>query len=339
MLAGLAVFSLILFLFLPEEPPREVAKFRGATMGTTYEVILAGETAGDARAGELKERVDRELEAVNAEMSTYIPDSQISRFNRAGVAEVTEIGPGFREVWGRSVEISEAMDGAFDPAVGPLIDLWGFGAGEAAAEEPSAAMIRELRERAGMEQLVLTEEGLAKRTAGVEINLSAIAKGYAVDRVQSLLMQEGYVNIYVEIGGEVACLGVNPNGVPWRIGIQLPDPDSPEELMRAVSLHNRAIATSGDYRNFRETKGGRRHHIIDPRTGRPAEHALASVSVLATDCMTADAVATGLYVMGMEEGMDWVEAREGIEALFIDRGAEGFTIRMTEGFSAALIDL
>ena len=340
-LGGLALLGVALALFYPEglTRPGPHQSFGGATMGTTYHVQIAGVALDDTQVQTLKAEVDAELLAVNQAMSTYMPESEISMFNRGGGSETFEVSPRFREVLARSFEINQLTDGRFDPTLGPLIDLWGFGAKKGSDEPISQAEIDGVMDRVGMAFLTLTDAGLQKHKPGMEINLSAIAKGYAVDRVAALLMAKGFENVYVEIGGELVCAGVNAQGIPWRIGIQVPAMDAEEHAMKVISLADHGLATSGDYRNYVEDKNGLRHHILDPRTGRPARHTLASVSVLASDCMSADAVSTALFVMGTEEGMAWVEKQQGIDALFIDREGEGYRITATPGFEAVLIAL
>ncbi len=312
--------------------------WQGRTMGTTYEIKLAGMRLNGDELLRIQKRVRDELVAVNAAMSTYIPDSEISRFNRQPAGMPLAISERFQDVIERSFEVFGSTDGVFDPTLGVLIDLWGFGAGSApGAPVPTEEEIADSLDNMGFDHIRLTPEGLIKEMEGLEINLSAIAKGYGADRVADLLAEEGFRNIYVEIGGDLVCRGVNPNGIPWRIGIEVPEPGAERTAMRVLSLHNRTLATSGDYRNFQEQKGQRRHHILDPRTGRSVDHRLASVSVLAADCMTADALATALYVMGSEEGMAWLENHPDVDALFIDRGADGFTLTATTGFEEALI--
>lgn len=312
--------------------------WRGETMGTTYQVQLVDAALTPQKLEALQERVAAELEAVNLAMSTYLPDSEISRFNRLPAGEGLALSERFREVLAAAVEVHGDTGGAFDPTLGPLVDLWGFGAGEAAGEgrlTPEA--IAAALSRVGMGHIAM-EEGVARKAIeGVALDLSAIAKGYGVDRVVEVLREEGVENLYVEIGGEVACRGVNDRGTPWRIGIQVPVAGSEEAAYRRVSLKDRALATSGDYRNFLEAGGERRHHLLDPRSGAPTTHALASVSVLAEDCMTADAVATALYVMGTAEGLDWLAERDDLDALFIDRTENGFRISTTSGFEQALL--
>ncbi len=309
-----------------------LAEWSGTTMGTTYTVKIVPPPSSAPDLDDLRARVEAELLAVNQAMSTYLADSEICRFNRWERPEPFPVGEGFDRVLRRARELHAATGGAFEPTLGPLIDLWGFGAAAPPLHEPDAAVLRPLLARIGMDKLRPVDGGWRKDDPLLNLNLSAIAKGYGVDRVSELLHGAGYSNTYVEIGGEVVCRGVNASGVPWRIGIQVPDASRPEGVMRIVPLDNRALATSGDYQNYREIDGRVAHHILDPRNGRPARHDLTSVSVLADDCMTADALATALFVMGADEGMAWVRAHEGVEALFIRRGPGGFRVEASPGF-------
>jgi thiamine biosynthesis lipoprotein len=314
--------------------------WRGYTMGTTYEIKLAGVQLDKEELERVKQRVEAELQAVNDAMSTYFPDSEISRFNRLPAGGVQPIEFRFREVMQRSIKIFESTEGTFDPTMGVLIDLWGFGAGSGEANQmPVESEIEEGLAKMGFEKIQLTDEGLSKELDGLEINLSAIAKGYGVDRIVKLLQAEGYQNIYMEIGGDLVCKGVNAQNIPWRIGIQVPSEMVGEGALKVMELRDGAVASSGDYRNFRFDGRERQHHILDPRTGHPTRHSLASVSVLAGDCMTADAVATALYVMGTEDGMRWVEQQADIEALFIDRDGDGFSASSTPGFAETVLHL
>jgi thiamine biosynthesis lipoprotein len=214
------VVMLILVSLRQAQERLPVVNWHGPTMGTTYEVKLAGVTVSDEELDRLTRVVDRELVAVNAAMSTYIADSEISIFNRmTEVEEPQDISERFIEVMRRSKELHDQTGGAFNPALGPLIDLWGFGAGSNGGAAPTLKDVKERLEIIRFDNVVVEDGRLRKRDPRVEINLSAIAKGYAVDRVHRLLQEEGFENIYVEIGGEVVCSGVNPSGEAWRIGI------------------------------------------------------------------------------------------------------------------------
>lgn len=338
LLIGLALAGALMSGYFPWQGAElPVVSFRGRTMGTTYHVQIAGADVDAWSVERLQAAVDAELLAVNEAMSTYMPESEISQFNRLEAGVWMPIGDRFREVFGRSAQLNRLTEGAFDPTLGPLIDLWGFGAKPIGTDFPTPDQIDQALSETGFQHLELTEKGLRKHREGVEVNVSAIAKGYGVDRVAEFLESEGFENLYVEIGGELVCTGVNGGGVPWRIGIQIPSPGAGESALQVVGLDNAALATSGDYRNYSVSDEGFRHHILDPRTGRPATHTLASVSVITDDCMNADAIATALFVMGTGDGYEWVKAQEGVEALFIDREGEGYSITATEGFEETLI--
>ena len=329
----LAVVGILLTRKDMAPPARPSVRIEGGTMGTYYLVTLAGVELSSVEEARIREIIEQELRAVNAAMSTYIPDSEISRFNRWDSDEPFPISDRFREVMRASFDLYESMDRVMDPTVGPLVNLWGFGEAGEKEEEPEAEALAAARDVVGLHKLELTGAGLRRLVPGVQLNLSAIAKGYGVDRLLSLLTAEGFVDVYVEIGGDLAVRGRNPQGRPWRIGIQVPEPDSWDDVELILGLDYGAIATSGDYRNFRDQAEGRIHHILDPRTGRPARSSLASVSVYAADCMTADGIATGLFVLGTEAGLAWVEGRPGVEALFIERLPNGrFRHHQSSGF-------
>lgn len=313
----------------------------GETMGTTYSIRLADVSLDQRQLEELRNKVPLALEEVVRQMSHYRTDSEISRVNAARANEPLGISPDFAQVLAFALKVHQASGGAFDPTLGALINAWGFGPAGRDTSLPTESEIDKLRERCGAHFLKFVDATTVVKTVeGVELNLSAIAKGYGVDKVAQTLREAGISNGFVEIGGEVAAWGHNARGEPWRIGIELPVPGIlPGEVVDSVVLlSNAAIATSGDYRNFRETAEGRRlGHILDPRTGYPVEHNVASVSVIARDCMTADALATAAFVLGEEDGVRFIETWPDVEAVFIVRTQTGeFYHRMTTGFSRYL---
>ena len=259
-------------------------------------------------------------------MSTYKPESEVSRFNASGMSEFA-VSEDLARVLASARNVAELSDGALDVTVGPLVDAWGFGpSGRLTA--PDEAELETLRESVGWRNLILDEEHgtLRKIIGNLRIDLSAIAKGFAVDKVLEGVVQLGYADVMVEIGGEVRTAGLNEMARPWRIGIERPDENGRVAAL-AVEFSDLALATSGDYRNFREIDGHRISHTIDPRTGRPVDHTLASVSVLCSTCIEADAWATALNVLGPDEGVTLAEL-QGLDALFIVRTKSGFeTIR------------
>jgi thiamine biosynthesis lipoprotein len=242
-----------------------------------------------------------------------------------------------------ALELSQLSHGAFDPTLGPVIDLWGFGSAEPPDGEPAPEEVAKALARTGAD-LVEVVDGLhlAKKRPDVELNLSAVVEGFALDGLSLLLADHGLTNTYAEIGGEIVVRGVNPQGTPWRIGVDLPEPGSypGEHIVRVVTPGDKAIATSGDYRNYRvDTAGRRRSHLINPATGFPIDHRLASVSVIASSCMAADGIATTLMIMGDEAGMAWIATQPHAEALFIIRNDAGeFDVRQSTGFDAYLAE-
>ena len=305
---------------------------RGETMGTTYSVRVADRSAISAE--RLQALLDVRLRQINASMSTWDPHSEITRINAAPIDTPLQLSADLRTVLGAALVLSRATDGAFDPTVGPLVNLWGFGPNHATAD-PLPGAVAEVKRRIGYRHAELEGDVLTKTRQGLQLDLSAIAKGFAVDALAQVLEANRITDYVVEIGGDLVVRGHNAQGQPWAIGIERPDEDAPpgDALQAVVRLTSGALATSGTYRHFRHTKAGLRHHIIDPRTGYPTNPTLAEVSVYAPNCMTADGIATALMVLGVREGLAWVEARPGIEALFVEEGADGKLQRhMSSGF-------
>jgi thiamine biosynthesis lipoprotein len=305
-------------------------------MGTEWTVTLGGRGRSRRDLEAARAAIEERLQTVSRLMSTWDADSELSRFNRHASAEPFPLSARTLEVLRLARETSERSEGAFDVTVGPLVKAWGFGAGaRAPGLEPDAAELASLRERVGFQLLELDlEAGTArKRHPDVECDLSAIAKGFAVDEVAAALEGLGWTDLLVEVGGEVRARGQRPGGGAWRVGIERPDVEG-RMAQLVVPLSDLAMATSGDYRSFYEEGGKRVTHIIDPRSGRPVEHSLASVSVVHRDAALADAWATALTVLGPDAGFARAEA-EGIAAAFLLRtGADSFEMRSTPSFPA-----
>lgn len=312
----------------------------GETMGTIYNIRVAGARMSLKELEALQAAVAARLVDVNSRMSHYQPDSELSRFNRSDSTEPFAISEPFARVLRFAIDLHHKSGGVFDPALGSLIDLWGFGPAGRVTKAPSQEEVDRVLPSVGCKHLAMAgETSIRKDVPGLQLNLSAVAKGYGVDEAARVLAQHGIRNYFVEIGGEVVAEGLNAKGSPWRVGVEVPDPEAfPGEAIEAVfELSHAAVATSGDYRNFFVDDDGRRFsHILDPRTGRPITHHLASVSVVADDCMTADGLATTLYVMGEREGAAWLaRAYPGVEALFIVRNQDGsFAGMATPGLEA-----
>jgi len=296
----------------------------GETMGTTWAVTLNPPDLSRSERARIRKRIEAELDAVNGAMSTWDPDSELSRLNEHASSEPFSLSKPTLDVLAAARGISERTGGAFDVTVGPLVAAWGFGAGaRVPGAAPEADELATIRERVGFERLELdlAAGSVRKRHPGLRVDLSAIAKGYGVDRVAEALATEGFAGFLVEVGGELRAEGQRPGGGAWRLAIERPEPDG-RAVHAVVELSGVALATSGDYRSFYEAGGERLTHIVDPRLGRPVRHGLASVSVLHERAALADAWATALMVLGPEEGLR-VAAAEGLAVYLIVRTEGG----------------
>ncbi|MGS2723336.1 FAD:protein FMN transferase [Porticoccus sp. GXU_MW_L64] len=294
-------------------------------MGTVYNVtVIAPSVPSD-----LPQQIEDVLDRVNDLMSTYKSDSQLSQFNQLPVGKTMVLAPELMEVLAISKGIYRDSEGAFEPTVGPLVDLWGFGPEFTGDNVPGAADIERQQQRIGFDKLIL--EGLkAHKTADIRIDLSAVAKGYGVDLVSELLASYGLTNYLVEVGGEMRLSGVKDNGTSWRIGIEKPT-TGPRAIRIGVDVTDAAVATSGDYRNYFERNGVRYSHTIDPQTGYPVTHKLASVTVIADNCARADALATAFMVMGEDRALALAEQLQLPVYLLVKQG-QGFEARYSRYF-------
>jgi thiamine biosynthesis lipoprotein len=308
-------------------------------MGTTYSVkiVSVDERTGSAELlKEVRTLIEERLDEVNRKMSTYREDSEISRLNRHAAESPFEVSPETLEVLRIAQQVSEETTGAFDITAAPLIDIWGFGPEGRVPRPPDAAELEKIRARIGYRQLEILPDGSAVRKArpDVRCDVSAVAKGYAVDRVAEALEARGLENYMVEVGGEVRTRGVNARGVAWRIGIEEPDPSSRSRL-QIVPISGVSIATSGDYRNYHEVDGRRVTHIMDPRACRPIQHGLASITVIHERCALADAYATAIMVLGPDEGYRFATEKD-LPASFMIRDSDGFSRKATPAFKRHL---
>lgn len=329
-----AVLGLVTASCGPIDPtPAELRTFQGATMGTTYEVTVVESPVAPDAGEHLGRLIDDQLSGIDSAMSTYDPESELSRFNRSLSTEWFQVSGDTFSVFQQAREISEMSGGAFDVTVGPLVEAWGFGPSGQVDAIPSDVDIERLLVGVGYQRIELDEtiSAIRKTSPAVSTDLSAIAKGYAVDRVADLLDHEGYESYLIEIGGEVRARGRHPDGRPWRVGIEQPG-DGPTVVRQVVTLTDAALATSGDYRNYLQRNGARFSHTIDPRTGRPVTHGLASVSVIDPLCVRADAVATALEVLGPEDGYALAVERDWAVLLIIRQEDGDFQEQMSPAF-------
>ncbi len=319
----------------PPDPGAAVVELAGPTMGTTWAVRVV---TADAWPRAERDRVAGEIQAVlddvESKMSHYDPSSELSRFNRGRTTRPFPVSAETFEVFRQARRLAELTAGALDVTVAPLVNAWGFGPVEPDRFPPDADRLSRALEHVGYAGIELDEAAstLRKADPAIEVDLSAVAKGYGVDLVAAALRGEGLERYLVEVGGEIVAAGANHLDRPWRIGIE--SPAAGGGIQRVVPLRDRAMATSGDYRNRREVEGGWVSHTIDPRTGRPVEHRLASVSVVADRCVVADGLATALEVLGPDDGYALAVEREWA-ALFLVRGDDGaITEHATPAFSA-----
>lgn len=316
-------------------------RLSGRTMGTNYHIELAmGVDRGALSRNQVKVSIELELEAIERAMSSYREDSEVTRFNHHQSDVPFSVSPETAEVFNIARIVGEMTEGALDITVGALVNVWGFGPTVTPAAVPDPETLQQLENSVGHETIEVDLESstLRKMQPHVVCDLSAVAKGYGVDRIAHLLNGYGIENYMVEVGGEVRTLGLNAQGLPWRIAIERPS-DGPAEIETVVPLSGLSIATSGDYRNYHEYEGQRFSHIIDPRTGSPISHRLASVSVIHRECAFADAFATALLVMGPEEGMNLAEKLR-LPALFIIRNQDStYQTRPSKDFTTYLREM
>lgn len=306
----------------------------GETMGTYWTVRLAEIPASQSIAG-LRGQINRLLDSVNDEMSTYRKDSVINRFNQADQDGVIELPDGFSQVLAEALYWAEQSNGAFDPTAGPLVNLWGFGPDGAIEQPPSQADIDAVRQQVGWQKLDFDPEVQTLRQPGqVDLDLSAIAKGWGVDQVSEHLVRAGVEGFLVDIGGELRASGTRADGTAWRVGIERPALDR-REAVNIIEIKDLAIATSGNYRNFFEADGRQYSHLIDPRSGRPITHNTVSVTVVHNTATSADALATALSVMHVDDA--YVFARDrGLAVFWLLAGEQEFSERMTPAFRRLL---
>ncbi|MCF7825464.1 MAG: FAD:protein FMN transferase [Candidatus Marinimicrobia bacterium] len=315
--------------------------FNGTTMGTTYHVTIARQAIDSGERSAIATSVDSALLDFNRILSTYEEQSEISRFNRNESTHPIHASEELLKVVRAGQYFCETSGGAFDITVMPIVNFYGFGFEPGENRFPTIDEIDSWLRLTGCDKLTVGDSVLIKADPKISIDLSAIAKGDGADHIANFLTQRGHKNIFVEIGGEIVTRGLNKNGKPWRIGIDRPTLGGAPgaDLQHIIQLTNKAIASSGDYRNYREVEGKRISHTMDPRTGSPIAHNLASVSVIANTCLLADGMATTVMVLGLEEGLQWLEDVADAEGLLITRESDGtFKEYMTSGFQEYIFD-
>lgn len=288
-----------MFSFTPE-----LVSFSGPTMGTTYTVKFYTNEDMDS-AWQYKDDVDAVLVRINELMSTYDPESELSRFNKSAINTDMQVSSDLAYVIDQAIMISKMSNGEYDVTVGPLVNLWGFGPSKKTDTLPSNEEIANAKQNIGFAAIDLKGQTLAK-TKDIYIDLSSIAKGYGVDKVAKKLEQLGIESYLVEVGGEILSKGLKPDGDSWRVAIESPN-GGHSVVQKVVDLTDVAIATSGDYRNYFERNGVRYSHTINPKTGKPITHRLVSVTVIEKNTTIADGFATAITVLGPEKGLKFAQ--------------------------------
>lgn len=314
--------------------PPVLHQLTGPTMGTVYTVkyLAPARTVGE---GPARKAVEQILTRLTREFSTYDPASKLSQLNAAAAQEWLPVSPEMVEVMRTALELNQLSGGAFDMTVGPLMALWGFGSTLPKQDRvPDEAEIKAALRLVGAEQIELRAEppAVKKKQEKVTIDLNALVPGYAADQIAARLEQFGIRHYLVDLGGEFKLKGNNQDGEPWAVAIEQPQTGERSAAV-TLKLTGKGLSTSGDYRNFFELDGQRYSHEIDPRTGRPIRHNLASVTVIADSAMQADGLATALMVLGPEAGFSLAESQN-IAALFILRSGQQWTQRSTRAFRA-----
>ena len=332
---GVSLCGAILFVHRDPGPSESTEAplviLSGSTMGTYYRVTVSARSHSIDRES-LQLEIEKHLAAINNRMSTYQENSEVSRFNRHTAPDWFPVSLDTATVAAAALEVFQRSQGAFDITVGPLVNLWGFGSAPGERTIPSEESVQTGIARTGSQHLEVRSDppALRKKRGDLQIDLSGIAKGFAVDVLAASLEETGFHHYLVDIGGEMRAKGEKGPGTPWKIGIENPSAQE-KGVYEVITLQDRSIATSGDYRNYFEANDQRYSHEIDPKTGRPIDHTLASVSVLHASCMRADAWATALMVLGPQEGLALAEDLN-LDTYFVVKTESGFSHQGTGSF-------
>ncbi len=313
------------------EPQRTNSTFKGQTMGTFYDIKVAHFPLTTSKQSSIHAEIDRRLEQVNEQMSTYRPHSELSRFNLSPAINHFPVSKDTAKVVAESIRIHEITSGAFDITLGPLVNLWGFGPADVPQQKPTAKMIETTLSRVGIQHLNYTKKTLSKNIDGLYVDLSGIAKGYGADVIAEYLESLGIKNYIVGLGGDLRAKGINGNNLAWQIAIEKAS-TSAHSVQHVISVGTNAIVTSGSYRNYYDLNDERFSHTIDPITGLPAQHNLVSVTVIHPSAMTADGFATAFMAMGEEQAMALAK-QQGLAVYMIYKSGDSFQEMFTEEFA------
>ena len=335
LISGIVAVAMALSLAACQKETK-VISLSGKTMGTTYHVKYLDEGSMKATSEKTHEEIEAILKDVNAKMSTYKKDSELSRFNQnIQVNTPIQISADFAKVLAEAIRLNKVTEGALDVTVGPVVNLWGFGPEKRPEKQPTPEQLAERQAWVGIDKIALDMSGtkptLRKALPQVYVDLSSIAKGFGVDQVAEKLEQLNAQNYMVEIGGEIRAKGKNIEGKPWQIAIEKPTTTGERAVEAVIGLDNMGMASSGDYRIYFEENGKRFAHEIDPKTGYPIQHHLASITVLAPTSMTADGLSTGLFVLGEDKALEVAE-KNNLAVYLIIKTDNGFITKSSSAF-------
>ncbi|KPA11039.1 ApbE-like lipoprotein [Candidatus Magnetomorum sp. HK-1] len=315
--------TLIIFFILTGCHSQQEYLISGRTMGTTYHIKY---NAGFFfKHQPLKKAIEEQLSKINSSMSTFDPKSEISVFNKMrDTTKVISISDDFYQVLIQARRLYQLTEGAWDGTVKPLVNLWGFGNTSHPQQKPDQQTIKRVLNNVGFNNIVIDNHIIQKKNPDIQLNLASIAKGFGVDLVAQVLDNHTIENYLVEIGGEVYARGQKINGKPWRVGINRPKVQSAlNDVYYAIAIKDKAIATSGDYRNYFMDGTKRYSHVIDPKTGQAVQNKIVSASVISDTCTFADGLATALMVMGVEKGLSLVNQLSDTECFLIQENKSG----------------
>lgn len=329
-----AILPLLLVGCRFESEKPKLMQITGQTMGTYYSVKWL-ETPNSPLPSQIQKTVEAKLLLVNQQMSTYLSHSQLSQFNQSSSTQAFSVDKAVKNVVLEAQRIAHLTDGHYDVTVGPLVNLWSFGPDLKQNKTPSEQALQMASHQVGYQKLSVTEEGLKKQIPQLYVDLSSIAKGYGVDVIAQSLKDANIDNYLVDIGGELRLNGKNAQGKPWRIAIEKPLSDGTRAIQEVIEPGDMSMATSGDYRNYFEQDGVHYSHLINPKTGKPITNRVASVTVLAKNCMTADAWATAFSIMDQEQSLALAN-KEKLAVLLIVKTENGFETRASQAFEPYL---
>ncbi len=335
------IFILTIFLIIGisacQKTSYEILVLNGLTMGTTYSVKINADNAFVEK-NKISNDIDEILSEINQSMSTYIKESELSNINYSTISDWQSISDDLFEVINHAINVSLKTNGAFDITIAPLVNLWGFGPDKLQNKIPTDEIIELTKKNTGYKKISIDKslKMISKLEPNLHIDLSGIAKGFAVDKIARYLDKRGFKNYLVEIGGELIGKGLNKDKEIWQIGIDNPNNNS-DRIKRIIQLEDMAMATSGNYMNYFEKDGIRYSHTINPVTGRPIKHKLASVTVLDSSTMNADALATAFMVLGPEKALSLANNLE-IALYLIIKNGERFEEKYNDYFMPYLSD-